>query len=198
MAAILLVNFQALSLLFSHGRLAALPNRQSGLNMNFGPEDLGDIDFDSVASWDERLAEENAWLAERQLEMDQLETNHIRWMPEQHHHPDEEWMMRPLPDQDGPRSGLWMQDQDRPGGLWMVEHEQDHNRGEPWMAVQQDHPGLPWLPEEHIGAPQKMEVIVPNGCYPGMEFTVAVHNRPLHVTVPHGVVPGMSILVDVP
>ena len=46
--------------------------------------------------------------------------------------------------------------------------------------------------------PAQVEVVVPDGCYPGMEFTVDFDGRTFNIAVPDGCEPGMALTVEVP
>ena len=45
--------------------------------------------------------------------------------------------------------------------------------------------------------PQSVEVVIPDGCYPGMEFTVTFEGREFNIAVPDGCNPGDPIIVEV-
>ena len=46
--------------------------------------------------------------------------------------------------------------------------------------------------------PEEVNVVVPDGCYPGDLITVTHRNRDVVVTIPEGVGPGDMMYVDVP
>ena len=48
------------------------------------------------------------------------------------------------------------------------------------------------------GGAQVVEITVPDGCFPGMEFTVAFEGKEFNIAVPDGVSPGEAIQVEVP
>lgn len=60
------------------------------------------------------------------------------------------------------------------------------------------------LPVEEEGAgsseapPSSVEVVIPDGCFPGMEFTVQFDGREFNIAVPDGCEPGMALNVEVP
>ena len=47
-------------------------------------------------------------------------------------------------------------------------------------------------------APQLVDVVVPDGCYAGMEFTVDFDGQSFNITVPEGLNPGEMLTVEVP
>jgi len=48
------------------------------------------------------------------------------------------------------------------------------------------------------GEQNVVEVVVPDGCFAGMEFTVEFNGQTFNVTVPDGCIPGDPIVVEVP
>ena len=54
------------------------------------------------------------------------------------------------------------------------------------------------VPDSTSGSPQQVEIIIPDGCFPGMDFTVDYGGRSFDITVPDGCEPGQALLVDVP
>jgi hypothetical protein len=48
------------------------------------------------------------------------------------------------------------------------------------------------------GAPQMVEITVPEGCFAGMEFTVEFEGRQFNITTPDGCGPGDAIQIEVP
>ena len=53
-------------------------------------------------------------------------------------------------------------------------------------------------PSDGPPPPQQVEIIVPDGCWPGMEFTVEFEGRSFNIVVPDGCEPGMALNVEVP
>uniref|UniRef100_A0A7S4HMG0 Uncharacterized protein n=1 Tax=Prymnesium polylepis TaxID=72548 RepID=A0A7S4HMG0_9EUKA len=45
---------------------------------------------------------------------------------------------------------------------------------------------------------EQIDVVVPDGCFPGMEFAVAFDGREFNLLVPEGCEPGSMLTVDVP
>ena len=145
------------------------------------------IDFDGNDSWDAQLLEEAAWMAQqghaqlldlnaRLAEKQMLDGNLGEFMAAQHDQP--------------------------PGGPWMTEpwvEAQPLAHGGPWMAAQllQSHGAPHWMAEQqmhnHGGVPRHVEVVVPDGYYPGMHFNY----HGFDVMVPEGSGPGMAFLINV-
>jgi len=48
------------------------------------------------------------------------------------------------------------------------------------------------------GLPQTVMIVIPNGCWPGDEFTVEFGGRSFNIGVPDGCEPGMELQVEVP
>ena len=53
-------------------------------------------------------------------------------------------------------------------------------------------------PESAETQQQQVEVVIPEGCFPGSEFAVTFGENEFCIAVPDGCEPGMAILVDVP
>ena len=139
--------------------------------MNGHPED---IDYDGVESWDEQIAEQEAWMAQQQ-QMDHRDPYHQEMAPPPYH---QQHMDMEMGHND-------------PG--WMA-HEQP----------MRDHDGPGWMDQQHMGhpnGPEQLEIVIPEGCYgmEGCEIPVDFGGqRPFYVAVPDGLGPGMSFWTDMP
>lgn len=129
-----------------------------------------EIDYDGCDSWDDQIAEQAAWMAQQQ----QLGHNPMQ-------------MGQNCMGDQGPG---WMDHASHMGdqghGGWMDQYQQMDQSPGGWMNQQQM-------------SPRQVEIFIPEGCYPGMEFPVDVGGqRPFYVAVPQGLGPGMSFWMDMP
>jgi hypothetical protein len=120
----------------------------------------GDIEFDSVDSWDAQIAEQNAWFAQQQQQQ---------------------------------QGGGWMGEQQAAAAGWM---------GDAPMGGAGGWDGGGWIDDRYMGgaggAPPQVELVVPEGHYPGMQFPVDFGGATYYVPVPEGHGPGMPFVVEAP
>lgn len=130
-----------------------------------------DVDYDGVESWDEQIAQQEAWMAQHQ---------HMGYGgPEMAPPPYHQQHMGMDMGHNGPR--------------WMAHEQPMRGYDAPgWM--EERHMGNPYGPEQ-------LELVIPEGCYgmEGCEIAVDFDGqRPFYVAVPDGFGPGMSLWFDMP
>ena len=179
MAAILLASAQAPCLALSSVRSAAVLTHHPRATLHrpavrmVALERLADeedcIDYDGTADWDEQLAEQEEFMAERYgraLEHDMCYDQGYDMGYDQG-----EWR-RP------PQHGI------PPQPSWYERYGRESDDRECY--------GRRGCFNEGYGmSPPRIDVEIPEGCYEGMEFTIDFEGRPLDLVVPNGFGPGM-------